>query len=67
MHVRSDQFLQSWCSEVMFQFVAWKSQDGESGFALVIEFEVPTRSGGGKSATLVGFTPMIVIHRRYQR
>ncbi|MCC6208309.1 MAG: hypothetical protein IT488_09170 [Gammaproteobacteria bacterium] len=56
LHVRSDQFLQSRRSEVMFQFVAWKSQDGESGFAPIIEFEVPTRSGGGKPATLVGFT-----------
>lgn len=56
LHLRSDQFLESRRSEVMFQFVAWKSQDGESGFAPIIEFEVPTRSGGGKPATLVGFT-----------
>jgi len=56
LHVRSDQFLQSRRSEMMFQFVAWKSRDGESGFAPIIEFEVPTRAGGGKPATLVGFT-----------
>ena len=56
LHIRSDQFLQSRRSEVMFQFAAWKSQDGKSGFAPIIEFEVPTRSGGGKPATLVGFT-----------
>lgn len=59
LHLRSDQFLQSRRSEVMFQFVAWKSQDGESGFAPIIEFEVPTRSGGGKPATLVGFTSKV--------
>jgi hypothetical protein len=56
LHIRSDQFLQARRSEVMFQFVAFKSKDGESGFAPIIEFEVPTRSGGGKPATLVGFT-----------
>lgn len=56
LHVRSDQFLQSRRSEVMFQFVAFKSKDGESGFAPIIEFEIPTRAGGGKPATLVGFT-----------
>lgn len=56
LHIRSDQFLQSRRSEAMFQFVAWKSQDGKSGFAPIIEFEIPTRSGGGKPATLVGFT-----------
>ena len=38
LHVRTDQFLQSRRSEVMFQFVAWKSKDGESGFAPIIEF-----------------------------
>lgn len=70
LHVRSDQFLQSRRSEVMFQFVAWKSQDGESGFAPVIEFEVPTRSGGGKPATLVGFTtklanPRVVFNQSF--
>jgi hypothetical protein len=56
LHIRSDQFLQARRSELMFQFVAWKSQDGKSGFAPIIEFEIPTRSGGGKPATLVGFT-----------
>lgn len=56
LHIRSDEFLQGRRTEVMLQFVAWKSQDGESGFAPIIEFEVPTRSGGGKPATSVGFT-----------
>lgn len=60
LHIRSDQFLAARRSELMFQFVAWKSQDGESGFAPIIEFEVPTRSGGGKPATLVGFTTKLV-------
>lgn len=56
LHIRSDQFLQGRRTEAMLQFVAWKSQDGESGFAPIIELEVPSRSGGGKPATLVGFT-----------
>lgn len=30
--------------------------DGEIGFAPIIEFEFPTRSVGGKSGTVVGFT-----------
>ena len=56
LHIRSDQFLEARRSELMFQFIAWKSKDGESGFAPIIEFEIPTRSGGGELATLVGFT-----------
>jgi hypothetical protein len=56
VHIRSDQFLQSRRSELMFQFAALKSKDGESGFAPIIEFNVPTRAGGGKPAAQVGFT-----------
>lgn len=59
LHIRSDQFLQGRRSEMMLQFVAWRSQDGESGFAPIIEYEVPTRSDGGKPATLVGFTSKV--------
>ena len=56
LHLRSDQFLQERRTELMLQFAAFKSQDGESGFAPIIELGFPTRSGGGKTAVVVGFT-----------
>lgn len=56
LHLRSDQFLQSRRSEAMLQFVAWKSRNGESGFAPIIEYGFPSRSGGGKPEMVVGFT-----------
>lgn len=56
LHLRSDQFLQERRTELMLQFAAFKSEDGESGFAPIIELGFPTRSGGGKTAVVVGFT-----------
>ncbi len=57
IHVRNDRFLNNTRSEVMFQFAAMTSKNGNSGFAPIIEFEIPTRSGGGSRIdTLVGFT-----------
>ena len=40
----------------MFQFAAYVSKDGMSGFAPIIEFEFPTHSGASRISTLVGFT-----------
>ena len=57
LHIRNDRFLGKTRSEVMFQFAAVVSKDGMSGFAPIIEFEIPTRSGGGSRIhSLVGFT-----------
>ena len=57
LHIRNDRFLDVPRTEAMFQFAAITSRDGMSGFAPLIEFEVPTRSGGGSRInTLVGFT-----------
>lgn len=57
LHIRNDRFLDKPLTEVMFQFAALVSKDGMSGFAPLIEFEIPTRSGGGSRIhTLVGFT-----------
>lgn len=57
LHIRNDRFLDVPRSEAMFQFAVITSRDGMSGFAPLIEFEVPTRSGGGSRInTLVGFT-----------
>lgn len=57
LHVRNDRFLDLPRSEVMFQFAAFTSADGMSGFAPIIEFEIPTRSGSGSRInSLVGFT-----------
>ena len=57
LHVRNDQFRENAFTEAMFQFAAFVSEDGMSGFAPLIEFEIPTKSGaGGRIHTLVGFT-----------
>ena len=57
LHIRNDRFLDVPRSEVMFQFGAFTSADGMSGFAPIIEFEIPTRSGSGSRInSLVGFT-----------
>ena len=57
LHIRNDRFLNSPMTEAMFQFVAITSADGRSGFAPILEFELPTHSGaGGRINTLVGQT-----------
>lgn len=57
LHVRNDSYLNRTRSEIMFQFLAIKSKDGMSGFSPIIEFEIPTRTGGGSRVnTLVGFS-----------
>ena len=57
LHLRNDRFRDQPRSEAMFQFAAVTSRDGMSGFAPLVEFEVPTRSGAGRRVnTLVGFT-----------
>lgn len=64
LHIRNDSFLNRTRSEVMFQFLAIKSKDGMSGFAPIIEFEIPTRRGGGSRVhTLVGFSSALVNKR----
>jgi len=64
LHVRNDSFLDRTRSEVMFQFLAIKSKDGMSGFSPIIEFEIPTRRGGGSRVnTLVGFSSALVNKR----
>lgn len=64
LHIRNDSFLDRTRSEVMFQFLAIKSKDGMSGFAPIIEFEIPTRTGGGSRVeTLVGFSSALVNKR----
>lgn len=56
IHVRNDRFLNMPRTEVMFQFAAFRTRSKMSGIAPLIEFEVPTRNGGGRVETLVGFT-----------
>lgn len=57
LHIRNDRFRENPRSEAMFQFTALVSKDGMKGFAPIIEFEIPTKSGaGGRIETLVGFT-----------
>lgn len=64
LHIRNDRFLDVPRTEVMFQFAAITSRDGMSGIAPIIEFEVPTRSGGGSRInTLVGFTSTLANSR----
>lgn len=64
LHVRNDRFLDVPRTEAMFQFAALMSEDGMSGFAPIIEFEVPTRSGAGNRInTLVGFTTALANSR----
>lgn len=64
VHVRNDSFLDRTRSEVMIQFAAIRSKDGMSGFSPIIEFEIPTRRGGGSRInTLVGFSTALVNKR----
>ena len=57
LHVRNDQFRENPRTEAMLQFAVLTSKDGMSGFAPIIEFEIPTKSGaGGRINTLIGFT-----------
>ncbi len=57
LHIRNDAFRTNPHTEVMFQFAAIMSKDGMSGFAPIIEFEFPTRSGvGARTESLIGFT-----------
>ncbi len=64
IHIRNDSFLDRTRSEVMFQFAAIRSKDGMSGFSPIIEFEIPTRKGGGSRInTLVGFSTALVNKR----
>ena len=56
LHIRNDRFRTNEKTEAMFQYTALISKDGMSGFAPIIEFEFPTRSGASRVNTLVGFT-----------
>ena len=64
LHVRNDRFLTNTRTEAMIQFAALRSKSGMSGFSPIIEFEFPTRSGGGKRVnTLVGFSTALANSR----
>lgn len=64
LHVRNDRFLDVPRTEAMIQFAAFTTANGMSGFAPIIEFEVPTRSGAGNRVnTLVGFTSTLANRR----
>lgn len=63
LHIRNDRFLYNPYTEIMFQFAVIRSKDGESGFAPIIEFEIPTKKGASRINTLVGFTTAIVKSR----
>lgn len=64
LHVRNDRFLDVPRMEAMFQFAAFTTADAMSGFAPLIEFEVPTRSrAGDRVNTLVGFTSTLANRR----
>lgn len=56
LHIRNDRFRNNDKTEAMFQFTAFVSKDGMNGFAPLIEFEIPTRSGASRISTLAGFT-----------
>lgn len=56
LHIRNDRFRNSDKTEAMFQFAAVVSEDGMTGFAPLIEFEFPTRSGASRISSSVGFT-----------
>lgn len=56
LHVRNDRFRTTDKTEAMFQFTAFVSKNGMNGFAPLIEFEFPTRSGVSRINSLVGFT-----------
>lgn len=60
LHIRNDRFLNTTRTEAMFQFLAFKNKSGSSGFAPLIEFEFPTRSGQPhRISALVGETSKI--------
>ncbi len=64
IHVRNDRFFDRPLTEVMFQFAAVRSKNGMSGFSPLIEFEIPTRSGGGKRIhSLIGFSTALANSR----
>ena len=64
LHVRNDRFLTNTRAEAMFQFAALRSKNEMSGFSPLIEFEFPTRSGGGNRVnTLVGFSTALANSR----
>ena len=64
LHVRNDRYLDVPQTEMMFQFAAIMSENGMSGFAPIVEFEIPTRSeGGDRVGTLVGFTTALATER----
>ncbi len=64
IHIRNDSFLERTRSEVMIQFAAIRRKNGMSGFSPIIEFEIPTRRGGGSRInTLVGFSTALVNKR----
>ena len=56
LHVRNDRTLNNEKTEAMFQFAAYVSADSMSGFAPLIEFEIPTHTGASRFSALVGFT-----------
>ena len=56
LHIRNDRFLFNSHSEIMFQFAVIRSKDGKSGFAPIIEFEIPTKKGANRINTLIGFS-----------
>lgn len=63
LHIRNDRFLNKTHTEIMLQFAVIRSRDGQSGFAPIIEFEIPTKKGASRINTLVGFTTAIVKSR----
>lgn len=60
LHIRNDRFLFNTHTEIMFQFAAIRSKDGKSGFAPIIEFEIPTKKGANRINSLIGFTTKFV-------
>lgn len=57
LHIRNDGVLDRQHTELMFQFAALRSKNGMSGFSPLIEFEIPTKSGGDRHInSLIGFT-----------
>lgn len=63
MHIRNDRFLNNSHSEIMFQFAVITSKDGKSGFAPIIEFEIPTKKGASRIYSLIGFTTKVTRSR----
>ena len=63
LHIRNDRFLDNTHTEIMFQFAVIRSKDGMSGFAPIIEFEIPTKKGVSRINSLIGFSTAIVRSR----